>query len=144
MGKPTLDQLKKRVRELEKAATVHERVQNALRASEEKYRTLTENINVGIFRSTPGSRGKLLEANPALVRMLGYRRKQELFVKDVAELYQRPKDRLAFSREMTKNGSVKNAEFRLKKKDGTPIIVSETAQAVRDERARRTEGQGRS
>jgi PAS domain S-box-containing protein len=136
MGKPTLDQLKKRIRELEKAAAAHERVQNALRASEEKYRTLTENINVGIFRSTPGSRGNLLEANPALVRMLGYRRKQELFVKDVAEIYQNPKDRLAFSKRMTKNGFVKNAEFRLVKKDGTPIIVSETAQAVRDERGR--------
>jgi PAS domain S-box-containing protein len=136
MSKPTLDRLQKRIKELEKADAVHKRVQEALQESEEKYRTLTENINVGIFRSTPGSRGKFLEVNPALVRMLGFRRKQELFVKDVASIYQNPKDRLAFSKKMTKNGFVRNAEFRLKKKDGTPIIVSETAQAVRDDRGR--------
>jgi PAS domain S-box-containing protein len=135
-SKPTLDRLQKRIKELEKADAVHKRVQEALQESEEKYRTLTENISVGIFRSTPGSRGKFLEVNPALVRMLGFRRKQELFVKDVASIYQNPKDRLAFSKKMTKNGFVRNAEFRLKKKDGTPIIVSETAQAVRDDRGR--------
>jgi PAS domain S-box-containing protein len=136
MGKPILGRLKKRISELEKTDAVHKRVQQALQESEEKYRTLTENINVGIFRSTPGSRGKFLEVNPALVRMLGYKRKQELFVKDVAEIYQNPKDRLAFSKKMTRNGFVRNEEFRLKKKDGTPIIVSETAQAVKDERGK--------
>ncbi len=136
MGEPILGRLKKRISELEKTDAVHKRVQQALQESEEKYRTLTENINVGIFRSTPGSRGKFLEVNPALVRMLGYKRKQELFVKDVAEIYQNPKDRLAFSKKMTRNGFVRNEEFRLKKKDGTPIIVSETAQAVKDERGK--------
>jgi len=133
MSKPTYRELEKRVKDLKKADAARTRMQEALRESEEKYRTLTENITVGIFRSTPGAKGKFLEVNPALVRMLGYTRKKELFVKDVAQIYQNPKDRLAFSEKMLRNGFVKNEEFTLMKKDGTPIIVSETAKAVRDE-----------
>ena len=107
-------------------------VEEALRLSEEKYRTLTENITVGIFRSTPGAKGRFLEINGALVKMLGYSSKEELFALDVAQIYRDPADRLAFSQKLTLEGSVKNEEFHLRKKDGTPIVVSETAIAVKD------------
>jgi PAS domain S-box-containing protein len=46
------------------------RLGEALRESEEKYRNLFENVSAGIYRTTPD--GRVLMANPALVRMLGY------------------------------------------------------------------------
>jgi PAS domain S-box-containing protein len=107
-------------------------VEKALRESEEKYRTLTENMPVGIFRSTPGRKGKFLEVNRALVKILGYRSKKELFAKDVALVYQNPKDRLGFSKRISEKG-VHQEEMTLRKKDGTPIIVSMTAIAVKDD-----------
>jgi sigma-B regulation protein RsbU (phosphoserine phosphatase) len=132
MRRPTVDATKKRMKKLEKAEVLHTQTEKALRESERKYRTLTENITVGIFRSTPGAKGVFLEANPALVRMLGYKNKKSLFSKAIAQIYQNPKDRRKFSEKMVREGSVRNEEFYLRKKDGTPIVVSETAIAVKD------------
>ena len=132
MSKPIDKEFEKPSSNLEKAGASTKQMEEALRKSEEKYRTLTENIALGIFRSTPGPRGRFIEVNSAFVKMLGYTNKKELFGTDVAQFYQHPKDRFKFSEKISKKGSVKNEEIYLKKKDGTPIIVSETALAVRD------------
>ena len=50
--------------------TAHQRVLEALRVSEQKYKSMTEHIPLGIYRTTPD--GKLLHGNPALARILGY------------------------------------------------------------------------
>jgi len=107
-----------------------------LRKSEEKYRTLTENVNVGIYRNTPGPEGKFIEVNPALVKMFGYESKKELLLINVADLYQNPKDRQKFSEEVAREGLVKEEGLKLKKKDGTPIIGSLSTVAVKDEKGR--------
>jgi PAS domain S-box-containing protein len=133
MSKPSDQELRKRIKKLEKADAFRSQIEDALRASETKYRTLTENITVGIFRSTPGPKGIFLEVNPALVKMFGYKKKRDLFIQDVAKLYQKPKDRKVFSDKMLKEGFVRHEEFALRKKDGTPIIVSETAIAVKND-----------
>ncbi|MCX6143456.1 MAG: PAS domain S-box protein [Ignavibacteriales bacterium] len=111
-------------------------VEAALRESEEKYRTLTENIPVGIFRSTPGPKGRFLEVNPTLVKMLGYRSRKELTTLDVVRIYQNPKDRLRLSKNISAKDSAHREEFTLRKKNGRPIVVAMTALAVRDERGR--------
>ena len=57
---------------------VHERTAElqaataALRESEERYRSLVNNLNVGVYRNTPGRGGTFIQANPALARILGY------------------------------------------------------------------------
>ncbi len=108
----------------------------ALRANEEKYRTITENIAVGIFRSTPGSTGKFIEVNPAFVKMLGYEKKQELLDLNVCDIYQEPKDRDKLSSKISRKGLIRNEEQYLRKKNGEPIIVSETTIAVKNQRGR--------
>ena len=133
MSKPIDKEFNKPINNLEKADASNKQMEEALRESEEKYRTLTENIALGIFRSTPGSKGRFIEVNSAFAKMLGYTNKKELFEIDVAQTYQNPKDRLKFSNKISKKTSVKNEELYLKKKDGTPIIVSATAIAVRNE-----------
>jgi sigma-B regulation protein RsbU (phosphoserine phosphatase) len=132
MSKPTYKELEKRIRDLEQAEALCKQAQEALRQSEEKFRTLIENIAVGIFRSTPDPKGWFLEVNTALVQMLGYENKGELLAKDVCEIYQSLEDRLRFCEKISKNGFVKHEEFNFRKKDGTPIVVSNTAMAVRN------------
>ena len=132
MSKPIDKEFEKPINNLEKADASQKQTEEALRKSEEKYRTLTENIVLGIFRSTPGPKGRFIEVNSAFVKMLGYTNKKELFEIDVAQFYQNPKARFKLSEKISKKGSVKNEELYLKKKNGTPIIVSETAIAVRD------------
>ncbi|MGH2567011.1 MAG: PAS domain S-box protein, partial [Bacteroidota bacterium] len=56
--------------------TERKRSEQALRASEKKFRGLFENVLDGVFQSTPD--GVVLAANPALVRMLGYDSEQQL------------------------------------------------------------------
>jgi PAS domain S-box-containing protein len=112
--------------------TERKRAEEAVRESEKKYRTLTENINVGIFRNTPGPKGKFIEANPALIKMFGFESRDEFLSIDVSELYQDQGERGRFSKKMLREGSVRHEELYLKKRDGTPIICSVTADAIRD------------
>ena len=107
---------------------------DALKESEEKYKTITENINVGIYRNTMGLRGKFIEANPALVKMFGYNSKEEFFKLNVADLYQNPKDREKFNEKMLRDGFVRREELKLRKKAGTLFTGSVSAVAVRDEK----------
>jgi PAS domain S-box-containing protein/putative nucleotidyltransferase with HDIG domain len=113
--------------------TSRKRAHEALRRSEEKYKTLTEHINVGIYRNTAGPKGKFIEANPAIVTIFGYKDRDEFLDIDVADLYQNPKDRTRFNEKMVRDGFVRNEELWLKKKDGMPMICSVSAVAIKDE-----------
>jgi len=106
-------------------------MEEALKESEEKYRSLVNDISLGIFRSTPGPRGKFLEVNPAMERITGYSR-EELLQIDVCDLYQHPEERQQVLEEISAATGMTSRETRFRKKDGTEIVVSDTKVAVRD------------
>lgn len=112
--------------------TDRKRSEEELMKSEEKYRTLTENINVGIYRNTPGLKGNFIEANPAFVKMFGYDSKEEILAITASDLYQNPENREIFNDKMLKHGFVKDEELHLKKKDGTLIITSSSVVSIKD------------
>ena len=112
--------------------TARKQAEEALRESEERYKTLTNNLHVGIYRNTTGPKGKFIEANPAIVEMFGYQDRNEFKAVNVANLYQNPNDREKYNEEMLKKGSVKDYEVRLKRKNGTLFIGSVSAVAVKD------------
>lgn len=107
--------------------------EEALRQSEKKYRTLVNNVNIGVYRNTPGPHGRFLQANPALARIFGYESPDELLSIAVSELYQYPEDRKKYIEDMQQHGLVKDKVLAMKKKDGTPIWCSVTATAQFDE-----------
>jgi len=108
--------------------------EQALRKSEEKYRTLTENLKVGIFRTTPDPKGTYIEANQSMVTMFGYKSKEEFLSSYPIDLYQNHEVRAKTRDKLSKIGSIKNEELLFKKKDGTALICSVTAVAVKDEK----------
>jgi PAS domain S-box-containing protein len=114
--------------------TERRRMEEALRESEEKYRTMTENINVGIYRNTPGIEGCFIEANSAIARILGYNNKSEFLNTKVAAHYQNPEDRKKFDRKMARKKLVQNEVLLLKKKDGIPIWGAVTVKAICDDK----------
>jgi len=61
--------------------TKRRQAEEALKASEENYRELVEQIPDGVYKSTHA--GKFLEANPAMIKMLGYNSKEELLAIDI-------------------------------------------------------------
>jgi PAS domain S-box-containing protein len=103
----------------------------ALRASEREYREIFEQAVEGIFRSRPD--GRLLAANPAMARTLGYDSPGELVagVADIGrDLYVREVDRLRLLDILGRQGRVSGYETQFKRKDGLVIWVSMNARAL--------------
>ena len=114
--------------------TKRKQSEKALRTSEEKYKTLTNNLHVGIYRNTIGHEGKFLEANPAMLKMFGFENRREFLKISVADLYQHPDSRKKFNEKILRNGFVRNEELLLRKKNGRPIICSVSAVAITDKK----------
>jgi PAS domain S-box-containing protein len=92
------------------------------REAERRYRELFDNIQEGLFFSTP--EGRFIEVNDALVTMLGYASREELLQVDIpTQVYFSPDQRLLHSRAMEENGHMRNYEATLRRKNGTPIYV---------------------
>lgn len=87
MNHPKYNDLLKRVAELERENDTFKKELDRLRMSERKYETLIDKIAVGVFRSTAEINGRFVDANPALVKMLGYEDRAELLDKNVADLF---------------------------------------------------------
>lgn len=100
------------------------------RESEQRFKELFETLQEGVYFTTP--EGKLLDANPTLVRMLGYESQEELLAKNAEDLYIEPADRTALMEEMNRHGTVRNREILLRKKDGTTLVCLDTSSAIRD------------
>ncbi len=107
----------------------------ALRASEARFRGLYESVLEGVYQVSP--EGRLTAVNPAFVRMLGYTTAEEIYaLPSASALWWNPAERPAFIEELTKNGAVHNAETLLRKRDGSQVVVLESARVLRDERER--------
>jgi two-component system NtrC family sensor kinase len=101
------------------------------REAERRYRELFDNIQEGLFFSTPD--GRFIEVNDAMVRMLGYDSREELLQADTpTELYFSPEQRLRSAQAIEQHGALRNYEETLRRKDGSPIHVLINAFAVRD------------
>jgi len=110
-----------------------EKMEQYLRQHEDQYRTLVEDLNVGIYRSTGDPRGRFVWGNTALLNILGYRSISDLRDVPVIDIFNEPDGRLELLEELQKNRFVKNRVIHLKKRDGTPFSVSVTALAEFDE-----------
>jgi len=112
-------------------ATERTHTLKALKASEQRYRELFQNVTAGVFQTTVD--GKFMAANPALVRMLGYESEDEMLAVDVArDVYADPDHREHWIRAMAEHGEVRNAELVLKRRDGSRLVVLENSRAVRE------------
>ncbi len=106
--------------------------EDALKVSEERFRSLFENATVGIYRTTPA--GQILVANPMLVKMLGYGNLEELSKRNLEEQGFEPTyPRQVFHERMAREGEVKDLEAVWKRQDGSAIFVRESARAIRGE-----------
>ncbi len=111
--------------------TLRKEREEKLRTTKEDYKRLFEHAACGVFIST--KEGKFIDANRALLDMLGYDRKEDFLKIDIAnDLYVRPEDRKKFREMIQKNGKVVDYEVNFKRKDKTPIPILLTGHARYD------------
>jgi two-component system NtrC family sensor kinase len=112
--------------------TESKRQEERLHTSQEDFRSLFEHMATGIFISS--KEGKFLNANQALLDMLGYDSKEEFLNIDLPQdLYVRPDDRRTFQKMMERDGHVIDYEVEFKRKDGSPIPILLTGHARYDQ-----------
>ena len=97
--------------------------------SEEKYRTIVENMKIGMYRSTGDPRGRFVWGNTSLLDILGYPSFDILSQIDVADLFAEPGGRELLLADLRQSGFVMNREISLKRADGRRICVRVTALA---------------
>jgi PAS domain S-box-containing protein len=124
-GKPTA------VIEIARDITERRRVEAGRKESEARYRSLVNNVSLGILRSTMGPPGRIIETNPALEKITGYSR-DELLAMNMEDLYAHPEERQAFMQKLASAKRTVTRELRWKRKDGGRIVVLDTVIAVRD------------
>jgi two-component system cell cycle sensor histidine kinase/response regulator CckA len=112
--------------------TERKRAEYALRRSEERFRNLFEGVLEGVYQSTPD--GRILAANPMLLKMLGLANEAEMNDVNIAhDLYVDPYIRHRLLEQLEQEGGFQNVEYELRRRDGKIITVLENARVLRDE-----------
>lgn len=106
-----------------------------LKTSESRYRGLFESVVDGVYIASRD--GDIITVNPALVEMLGYDSVEDLkSAGRTTVLYVNPIDRERVFARLEAEGVVKNFEYRLRRKDGSEIVVLENSRAIRDDQGK--------
>ncbi|RKY51873.1 MAG: hypothetical protein DRP89_08605, partial [Candidatus Neomarinimicrobiota bacterium] len=108
------------------------RMEKALHESEKQFRTIFENMTIGMYRTTPD--GRILMANPALIRMLGYSSFEELSHRNLEDTgFELRYPRSNFKQRIESEGKVIELESAWKRRDGTTLFVRENSRIIRDD-----------
>lgn len=106
------------------------RAEEALRASEARHRAMFDHLPIGLYRTSP--EGRFIDANPALVRILGHPDRDALSRKYARHFYVSPEDRDRFWRRLEREGVVLGFQSRVERGDGEAVLVRNTARLHRD------------
>lgn len=105
-------------------------VLDSLRRSEVKYKSLSDQLPVGIYRLDEG--GKILHANPSLAQILGYAGVEQMLGNaNLFALFADPADQEAQRRQWAQQGDVSTLEQQLRLPDGGTIWVTNSARVIR-------------
>lgn len=104
--------------------------EEALRESEMRYRSVVDNIQDIFYRTD--ANGLLSMVSPSGVRLLGYEGLDEMLGRHNESFWHDPSARQVFLERIRAFGSVRDFEVTLKRKDGSPLVVSTTSGYYRD------------
>ena len=113
--------------------TERKRAEDALRASERRYRDLYENLPVGVYQST--LEGRIVAANRACLDLAHCPEadREAWYAQDTRRSYADPEDAQRLRRRLLEHGRVENFEARFNRWDGTTAWFSNSARLIRNE-----------
>jgi PAS domain S-box-containing protein len=106
------------------------RIKEALQESEERYRTLQENVPVGVYRTS--NSGKFMSLNPAAFKMFGLDAEEDLSSYQVSDFYNDPEKRRDVLSQLKTERKITDFEVEFRRKDGSLFWVSLNATQVTD------------
>jgi PAS domain S-box-containing protein len=111
--------------------TERKEIEDRLRESESRYRSLFDRMLDGVYRST--HQGRFVDINPAFVKMFGFSSKQEMLdIPNISKaLYFSPEERGSY---LLDTGQEEQDVYRMRKKDGSEIWVEDHGHYVHDEK----------
>ena len=122
-------------KELRRQMQERERAEKAFKQAERRFRDVFEDAVVGIYRTTPD--GQILMANPALIKMLGYSKFNDLAKRNLERNgFELTYPRSVFRKKIEKEGRVVGMESVWIRTDGMRIHIRESAIAVRNEKGK--------
>jgi PAS domain S-box-containing protein len=99
-----------------------DKAEKVLKETEKYYRTLLDNIPVGIFRTT--SDGKFVSVNSSLIKLLGYQTKEEVLKIPTLEMWADINHRKELIEILQKQGSVNDFQLQIRQRNGNKRWVS--------------------
>jgi PAS domain S-box-containing protein len=111
--------------------TEQKRALDALKQSEEKYRSFFESTNDMAYSVTP--EGTFMDINEAGLKLLGFASKEEAIGTNIKQTYVDPSERQELLSEMREKGYVADKRVRLKNKAGEAFEIAITARAKLNE-----------
>ncbi len=103
--------------------TIRKKVEDEMSASEEKYRSMANNLNVGFFRITTGMDSRFMEANPALANLLGYDSRETLLAMPVSSIFADQEEYMLLARKAAE-GELRREVTKIRKNDGSLFSAS--------------------
>jgi len=107
-----------------KDVSTDKQLKEELFQSKEKFQTLMDKLNLGIFRTTIDLKGKFLEANDTALKILGFKNFDELSNNYILDLFIDIDDKKSFRNKLLEKGFIKNHIIKLKRKNEQTAVVS--------------------
>jgi PAS domain S-box-containing protein len=97
-----------------------------------RFTKLFESLGIGVFRTTLDQRGRFLEANPAALRILGFKNLEELSETYILELLADVEDKKSFRQTLLEDGIVKGEVLKLRRPNGQLLVVNCSMAVISD------------
>ncbi len=111
--------------------TERRQVEEALREGEERYRELFHSVPAGLYRTAAD--GRFLQVNSMFANIMGYPNLDAVMQKNAADIYLSLEDRQTWMNKVERADILTGYEVQVRRHDGTPIWISDTARKVVDD-----------
>jgi PAS domain S-box-containing protein len=113
-----------------KDISLQKQVAGELGETRERFKSLTDSISIGVFRTDTGAGGGIVEANPAAARILGLPDRKALLNRSFLDFFPDAEERAEYLKALSAGGELRDRIVRLKRDDGTTAVVSISAVTV--------------